>query len=214
MKPDEVGRITAKNSRTIVKIMQLIEERNKVPADSIEKELVLKSRIDRLQLRLNRRLKKCANWSDERVAIRMPTLEKRRKMESSYKNQNLDSQKWVTVVRAPTDEEGIGNPSHVQISTGSQNSYTEDHSAQLLMKGEVTTHHPLSRSAAAAAAAAEAKTAFASASGAAQKDSWPFLTEAEVRELEATDPEELKRRRRLDKDHKFFLKMRAERRGH
>jgi len=63
MAPATVGRMAAKNSRTITKIMQLLEVKAKIAGDDTEKISKLVEKLDKLKERLNRRLKKCANWS-------------------------------------------------------------------------------------------------------------------------------------------------------
>ncbi len=201
MKPEEVGRLSAKNSRTIVKIMQLLEVKNSVPGDA-EKKGVLKDKIEKLKVRLNRRLKKCANWSDERLSNRMPLPEKRRKMEASYKNPT-ETPKWVSVPRLPTEEDE--HPTNTLICTGSQNSYTEEYNSQLLEKGEITTRVPLSRLQQRRTVLGGDSVLFKG-----HVDNWKFLTDDEMKNLEVNNPEELKRRRRLDTDHRYYMKKKAE----
>jgi len=204
MTPEEVGRICAKNSRSIVKIMQLLEVKNMIPATaSSEKKGVLDDKMDVLKARLNRRLKKCANWSDERLSNRLPTLDKKRKMEQSYKNPDSSTPKWVSCPQRREEDEA---PATMMLCTGSQNSYTEEYNAQLLEKGEITTRVPVSRF-------QQRKTLFNAETSKLYKgsaDTWTFLTEEEIRDLEANNPEELKRRRRLDNDHRYYMKKKAE----
>ena len=63
MAPSTVGLMAAKNSRTIMKIMQLLEVKTKAGSDNIDKSNTIGRKLDALKERLNRRLKKCANWS-------------------------------------------------------------------------------------------------------------------------------------------------------
>jgi len=205
MTPEEVSRLSAKNSRTMMKILQLLEVKN-MSASTLtsEKKGLLEDKMDALKSRLNRRLKKCANWSDERLSNRVPTYDKKRKMEMSYKNPDSATPKWVPCPRLLTEEEE--NPHPVYICTGSQNSYTEEYNAQLLEKGEITTRVPVSRF-------QQRKTVFNAETSTLYKgsvDTWAFLTEEEITELEANNPEELKRRRRLDNDHRYYMKKKAE----
>ena len=202
MTPEEVGRLSAKNSRTIMKILQLLEVKNS--ASPSKESSVLDDKIDLLKARLNRRLKKCANWSDERLSNRMPPPEKKRKMEQNYKNPMSETPKWVQGPGLPSEDEV--DPPTVSICTGSQNSYTEEFNAQLLEKGEITTRVPVSRF-------QQKKTVFSAADALLYKgkvDGWTYLTDEECKDLEANNPEELKRRRRLDNDHRYYMKKKAE----
>jgi len=95
----------------------------------------------------------------------------------------------------------------IQISTGSEFSYTADYNAQLLEKGEIVTR--------VAAYKPSSSNTSKPVQGdptlyRGQVDSWVYLTDEEVRDLEQRNPEELRRRRRLDNDHRYYMKRKAE----
>lgn len=202
MTPAEVGRLSAKNSRTIVKIMQLLELKAHPNAESLDKENRIGAKLDRLRSRLNRRLKRCANWSDEKLQSRCPPPDKKRRMECSYKKSYYE-QTWLSHPARP----GADPRDTVLLSCGSEYSYTNDHNAQLLEKGEILTTVPHVNKSNPARTSTSDPTLYRG-----KVDEWEYLTEAEIAELERDDPEELKRRRRLDNDHRYYMKRKQEKR--
>ena len=195
--PADMGRLAAKNSRTIVKIMQLLDVKSHPATESLDRSNHIASKLERLKSRLNRRLKKCANWSDERMATRLPYPDKKKKLESSYKKAWNDQQ-WQT------HPAGHGSVATVMLSSGSEFSYTADHNAQLLEKGEILTRVAVSKTTAAKPVQGD-PTLYRG-----RVDTWVYLTDEETRTLERDNPEELKRRRRLDNDHRYYMKRKAE----
>ena len=63
-----------KNSRTIVKILQLLELSQKPDASKIDPEGLVHLRVEKLKARLCRRLVKLAKWSDIPESERQPSL--------------------------------------------------------------------------------------------------------------------------------------------
>lgn len=235
LSPQEIGRISAKNSRTIVKIVQLLEVQNtptpagqkQTTAESIDKEGFIKARIEKLKQRLNRRLKKCANWSDERIGNRMPLPEKKRKMEAAFKvpYPYCDQQKWTTVLTSPNPpvEDNFNSvntqiqaqtqqSTHIIISAGSMNSYTDEFSSQLLEKGEVFTAYRASAHVPATAVARAPGTGGSTPGSinSTTADTWKYITEKDIKDMEgAQQLEQAQRRRKLDSDHRFYLKRKT-----
>jgi hypothetical protein len=130
----------------------------------------------------------------------MPLPDKKRKLEQAYKK-SWNEQQWITVPAGP------GESGTIQVSTGSEYSYTNDYNAQLLEKGEIVTRVAAYRSHNhnSAKPVQGDPTLYRG-----QVDSWVYLTDEEVRDLEKKNPEELRRRRRLDNDHRYYMKRKAE----
>lgn len=71
LKTHEVVQLVDKNSRTMVKILELMEISQHGPADA-DPHLLVGRRIEKLKRRLNRRLLKLAKWSDMPQEERQP----------------------------------------------------------------------------------------------------------------------------------------------
>ena len=136
MKPEEASAMAAKNSRTILKLVQLLELKKKVGADAIDKNngSHIGARIERLQTRLNRRLKKLAKWSDEKLDDRLPVSEKQYRAESAYKQNNRTSV-IISVPAGPTsaaaNSRSKDTPAYTQLNLGSGHNYTEQYNSQI-----------------------------------------------------------------------------------
>jgi phage regulator Rha-like protein len=64
MKSNEAAHMVDKNSRTIVKILQLIELNQRAGAQENDKDGLIIKKIEKLKVRMNRRLIKLGRWSD------------------------------------------------------------------------------------------------------------------------------------------------------
>jgi hypothetical protein len=199
-----------RNSRVIAKIIQLIELKNHSSADKLDKEGRIAAKIDRYKKKLNKRLKICANWSDERVSSRMPDRFKLAKIQSQYKQQWNDQRYIDAVANKDSNSNEQGNI-HLKLSTGSENSYTEEYNSQLLEKGEISIITRV-----ATTTTSNSNQYQSSGIGGSDPmlyrgavDTWKYLDQEEITHLETTDPDELKRRRRLDSDHRYYMKKKA-----
>ena len=86
MKVEDAAHLTHKNARTMMKLMQLLELMNNDGAEDLDVNLLVQAKIDKYKKRINRRLRKLAEWSDERVEDRrLYQTDRRKKYESTYK---------------------------------------------------------------------------------------------------------------------------------
>jgi hypothetical protein len=104
----------------------------------------IESMLDKLRARLNRRLKKLAKWSDEKLDDRLPMQDRQRRVEIAYK-QPITVQKTVTTMPAKSFPAHTELPSalktaaesekaasaQVTMSLGSENNYIESYSEQV-----------------------------------------------------------------------------------
>lgn len=73
-RPHEAAHILDKNSRTMVKIMQLLEACEKPEVREVDKDKVVMSYVEKLKSRLSRRLTKLAKWADIPAEDRHPRV--------------------------------------------------------------------------------------------------------------------------------------------
>jgi len=92
MRPLEAGKIAAKNSRTIVKISQLLEIHNMPGAQLVDTEGLVLKRIEKLKSRLNRRLAKLARWSDIAIEDRMAWTNEPKYVQQMQQQQHMSAQ--------------------------------------------------------------------------------------------------------------------------
>jgi len=75
-RPHEVQRLVDKNSRTLVKVAQLMEYTHRPGADLVDKDGLVTRYVEKLKARMTRRLVKLSKWSDLSYEERLPKMKK------------------------------------------------------------------------------------------------------------------------------------------
>ena len=75
-RPCEVQRLVDKNSRTMAKIMQLLEYMQRPGAEQVDKGGKISRYVEKLKARMNRRLVKLSKWADMSYEERLPRMKK------------------------------------------------------------------------------------------------------------------------------------------
>lgn len=75
-RPTEAQRLVDKNSRTLAKLVQLLEVAQRPGAEAVDKDGVVMRYVDKLKSRLNRRLLKLSKWADLTHEERLPRVKK------------------------------------------------------------------------------------------------------------------------------------------
>lgn len=143
MKVEDAAHLTHKNARTMMKVMQLLDLMNNDGAEDLDTNRLVQAKIDKYKKRINRRLRKLAEWSDEKVEDRrLFQTDRRKKYESEFKQvytitPKLELRSYNPVYNYegnPTDQ----NQSTTQISYGSVANYTQEYNKLLTHHGEAT----------------------------------------------------------------------------
>ncbi len=139
MKVEDAAHLTRKNGRTMMKVMQLMDVMNNPGAEDLDTHRLVQAKIEKYKKRINRRLRKLAEWSDEKVEDRrLYGTERRKKFESTYKQVYAGAPRVELKTARPSyNEEGrhqdVGS---VYISPGCVNDYSSEYNKILANHGE------------------------------------------------------------------------------
>jgi hypothetical protein len=136
MSVEQASHLSKKNARTMVKLMQLIEVMKRPGAADMDVNREVEGKIEKYKKRINRRLRKLAEWSDEKVEHRrLYQTDRRKRYESNHKQiySVMPFMKSVSSVSVlPTASDGT-TPSVTQtvVSYGSVANYTAEYNSML-----------------------------------------------------------------------------------
>lgn len=129
MPVEDAAHLAHKNARTMMKVMQLMEVMNNPGAEDLDTNRLVQNKIEKYKKRINRRLRKLAEWSDQRVEDRrLYVTDKVKKDRSTYKQvyQGIPRVEREPKVPSYNYEGKMQDPGTTFVSEGSHYSYTSE----------------------------------------------------------------------------------------